>query len=42
MGAIPQYAPLVFEVEVLDIIAGPKEEEIVVPEVPAMPAPTTR
>lgn len=26
MGAIPPYAPLVFEVEVLDIIPGPKDE----------------
>ncbi|MFD2597552.1 FKBP-type peptidyl-prolyl cis-trans isomerase [Sphingobacterium corticis] len=40
MGQIPQYAPLVFEVEVLDIIAGPKEEEA--PQVPAGQfAPTT-
>lgn len=26
MGTIPPYAPLVFEIEVLDIIPGPKEE----------------
>ncbi len=42
MGAIPQYAPLVFEVEVLDIIAGPKEEEADAPEMPAMTPTTTR
>lgn len=38
MGEIPPYAPLIFDVEVLDIIEGPADEEEVA-ETPLLPGP---